>query len=104
MEQMKRFLQAHSFTLEEEEMENRPRLFMRIYQSNKTTEKPQQPPVEEQSTKRDSSNFQTTINQEQSLDKVMNSMPPIPISKKEKPQLVPVCNQAEFFVEPKEIK
>ena len=34
----------------------------------------------------------------------MKSMSPIPSSKEEKPQLVLVCNQGEFFVEPKEIK
>jgi len=31
-------------------------------------------------------------------------MPPIPSSKEEKVQLVPVCNQGKFFAEPKEIK
>jgi len=34
----------------------------------------------------------------------MKPMLPIPSSKEEKSQLVPVCNQGEFIVEPKEIK
>jgi len=59
---MKRLLQARSLALEEEETDNRPRLFMRFYQSNKTAEQPQQPQVEEQSTKMNSSNFQGAIN------------------------------------------
>jgi len=33
----------------------------------------------------------------------MKSMPHIPSSNEEKPQLVPVYNQGEFFMEPKEI-
>jgi len=32
------------------------------------------------------------------------SVPPIPSSKKEKPQLVLICNQGEFFVKPKEVE
>ena len=99
---MKRLLQAHSFDLEEDEMENQPRLFMRFYQSNETAKPHQQPPVEEQSTKRDSSNFQATINHAQSLDEVMKPMPSISSSKEEKPQLAPACNKNEFFVKPKE--
>jgi len=34
----------------------------------------------------------------------MKPMPPIPNSKEEKPQLMPVCNQGELFIEPIEIK
>jgi len=85
-------------------VENRPRPFMKSHQSNKTTEQHQQPPVEEQSTKRDSSNFQATIIQVQSLDEVMKLIPYIPSPKEEPPKLIPVCNQDEFFVEPKKIK
>ena len=96
---MKRLLQALSFALAEEEMKNRPRPFMRSHQSNKTAEQYQQPPVEEQSTKRDSSNLQATIGQVQSFDEVMKPMSPIPNPKEENPQLMPICNQIEFFVE-----
>ena len=75
---------------------------MRFYRSNETVKLRQQPPVEEQSTKRDSSNLQMAISQAQSLDEIMKSMTHIPSSKKEKQQLVHVCNQGEFFKEPKE--
>jgi len=34
----------------------------------------------------------------------MKPIPPIPNSKEEKLQLLPIRNQGEFFVEPKEIK
>ena len=34
----------------------------------------------------------------------MKPMPPIPSSKEEKLQLVPVCNQGKIFMKPKEIK
>jgi len=64
-------------------MENRLRPFMKFYQSNKTAEQPQQPQVEEQTTK-SSSNFQGAINQAQSLKEVMKPIPPIPSSKEEK--------------------
>jgi len=57
----------------------------------------QQSSIEEKSTKKDSSliDIPTTDNQ---------PMPPIPSSKEEKSNFMPVCNQGEFFVEPKEIK
>ena len=97
--QMRRLLHARSLALEEEEMENQPQPFRRSPQSNKTLEQHQQLPVKEQSTKRDSLNLRVIIRQAQSLDEVMNS----PSSKEKKPQLVPICNQGEFFVEPKEI-
>ena len=41
--------------LEEEEMEIRPWPFMRSYRLNETTEPQQQPPIEEKSTKENSS-------------------------------------------------
>jgi len=95
---MKRLLQAHSFALEEEEMENRPRPFMRSYQSNKTAEPHQQPLIEEQPTKGDSSSTDILITD-------THPMPPIQESiEEEKQNLMPICNQGEFFVEPKEIK
>jgi len=75
-----------------------------IYRLNETAKPHQQPPVEEQLTKRDSSNFQAATSQAQSLDEVMKPVPPIPSLKKEKPQLVPACNQGKFFVELKKIK
>jgi len=100
---MKRLLQAHSLPLVEE-MENGPRPYMRSHQSNKTAEQHQQPPVEEQSTKKDSSSLQAIISQAQSFDEVMKHMPPIPSPKEEKPNFMPICNQYEFFVEPKDIK
>ena len=34
----------------------------------------------------------------------MKLIPPIPSLKEEPPKLMPVCNQDEFFMEPKEIK
>jgi len=77
---------------------------MRFYWSNQTTETHQQAPVEEQLTKRDSSNLQATINQVQSLDEVMQLMPPIPNLKEEKQTFIHICNQGEFFLEPKKIK
>ena len=43
-------IQTHSLTLKEEEIEIRPRMFMRSYQSNETTELQKQPPIEEPST------------------------------------------------------
>jgi len=101
---MKRLLQALSFALAEEEMKNRPRPFMRSHQSNKTAEQYQQPPVEEQSTKRDSSNLQATNSQAQSLDEIIKPIPAISNLKREKPQLMPICNQGSFFVEPKEVE
>ena len=57
--------EAHDLTLEAEEMVIRPSSFMRSYQSNKITEQHQQSPIEEQSTKRDSSSIDmpTTNNQ-----------------------------------------
>jgi len=79
---MRRLLQARNLALEEEEMENRSRPFMRSHQSNKTTEQHQQPLVEEQSIKRDSLNLQATISQAQSLDEVIKLIPSIPNSKK----------------------
>ena len=80
------------------------RPFTRFYRSNKATESHQQLPVEERSIKSDSSNIQATISQTQSFNEVMKRMPPIPSSKEEKPQLMLVCNQDEFFVQPKKIK
>jgi len=97
-------LQACSFTLEEEEMNNWPRPFMRFYQSNETAKSYQQLSAEEQSTKRESSNLQAVISQAQSLNEVMKPIPSIPNSKEEKPQFVLVCNQSEFLVEPNENK
>ena len=85
-------------------MENRARPYMRSHQSNKTAEQHPQLPVEEQPTKRDSSNLQATISQAQSLDEVMKPMPHIPSPKEEKPNFMPICNQGEFFVKPKDIK
>jgi len=85
-------------------MENRSRPFMTSHQLNKTAKQYQQLLVEEQSTKRDSSNLQAAISQAQSLDEVMKRMPLIPSSKEEKPQFVPVCNQGELSVKQKEIK
>ena len=99
-----KILTSHSFALEEEEMENRPLPFMRLYRSNETAKPHQQPLVEEQSTERDLSNLQAIISQAQSLDEVMKPMPPIPSSKEEKSQPMLVCNQGEFFMEPKKIK
>ena len=96
-----RTLKVRSFALEEEKMENRPRLFMRFYQSNETAKPHQQPPAEEQSTKRDSLNLQAAISQAQSLDEVMKHIPHISSSKEEKPQLVLLWNQGEFLVEPR---
>jgi len=89
---MKRLLQAYSLALEEEEMKNRPQPFMRSHQSNKTVEQHQQPQVEKQSTKKNSSNLQVIISQAQSLNEVMKPVLPIPSLKEEKPQLVHVCN------------
>jgi len=97
---MKRLLQAHCLALEEEEMEIQSRPFMRSYWSNKITEPYQQLSVEEQSTKRDSSNLQATTTRH---NEVMKPMPPIPSPKEEKPKLMLVCNQGEFFVKPKEV-
>ena len=77
---------------------------MRFYRTNESGKPHQQLPIEKQSTKRDSSNLQMAISQAQSLDEIMKSMTHIPSSKKEKQQLVHVCNQGEFFKEPKEIK
>jgi len=89
---MKRFLQAHSLALEEEEMENQLRSYMKIYQSNETVKPHQQLPVEELLIKSNSLNLQVTISEAQSLDEVMKPMPPIPTSKEEKPQLMPIRN------------
>ena len=94
---MKRFLQTHSLALGEEEMENRPRLFMRSYRSNEIAKPHQQPSIEEKSTKGDASLIDLSATDNQ-------FMPPIPSSKKEKSQLVPICNQGEFFIELKEVK
>jgi len=44
---MKRLLQAHCLALEEEEMENQPRLFMRSYRSNETAEPQPQSPIKD---------------------------------------------------------
>jgi len=44
-------------------MENRPRPFMRFYRPNETAKSHQQPPVKEQSIKRNSSNLQAVISQ-----------------------------------------
>ena len=63
-------------------MENQPRPFMRSHQSNKTAEEQQQPSVENQSTKRDSSNLQAIISQAQSLDVVMKPVPLFLVRKK----------------------
>jgi len=41
-----KILTSHSFALEEEEMENRPRPFMRFYRSNETVKSRQQSLVE----------------------------------------------------------
>ena len=80
---MKRLLKVCSFTLKEEEIENQPPPFMRFYRPNETAKPHQQPPVEERSTKRESSNHQAIINQAQSLDEVMKLKPSIPSLKKE---------------------
>ena len=74
MRRMKRRLQARCLALEEENIENPPRLFMRSYESNETVEPQSQPPIEEQSTQGDlsSTNIPTIDNQ---------PMPPFPFSK-----------------------
>ena len=102
---IRRLLQARarSFALQEEEIEIQPRPFMRSYWLNETAESHQQPLVEEQPIKRDSSNLQATISQAQ-LNEVIKPMPPIPSSKEENLKLMPVCNQGEFFVEPKKVE
>jgi len=94
---IKRLLQDRNLALEEEEIEIRPRTFMRSYQSNETTELQKQPPIEEPSTQKDPSliDLPATNNQ---------PMPPIPSSKEKKPNFIPICNQGEFLMEPKEIK
>jgi len=75
-----------------------------ILQSNETAEPHQQPPVEEKLTKGDSSNLQATISKAQSLDEVMQPIPPILSSKEEKQTFIPIWNQGEFFVKPRKIK
>ena len=94
---MKRLLKARNLALEEKEMEIRSRLFMRLYRSNKTTKLHKQPPIEESLTQKDSSliNLPATNNQ---------PMPPIPSPKEEKLNFMPIYNQGESFMEPKEIK
>ena len=94
---MKRLLQARSLALEEEEMKIRPRPFIRSYRSNKTKELQQQLPIEDPSTQEDSLliDLPATNNQ---------PMPLVPSPKEEKSNFMPICNQNEFFVEPKEIK
>jgi len=101
---MRRILQVCRLALEEKEMENRPRPFMRSHQSNKIAKQYQQPLVDEQSTKKDSLNLQATISQAQSIDEVIKLIPPISSLKEEQPKHMPVYNQEEFFVEPKKIK
>ena len=94
---MKRLLQACSLTLEEKEMEIRPRPFMRMYQSNETTELQQQPPIKESSNQKNSSLID--------LPAINNQhMSPIPSLKEEKPNFMLICNQGEFFGKLKEIK
>jgi len=90
---MRRLLQAHNFALEGEES----RLFMRFYRSNEIAEPQPQPPIEEQSTKGDSSlvNLSATNNQ---------PLPPILSPGEEKLTFMPICNQGEFFVDTKELK
>ena len=92
---MKRLLQSRSLALEEEEMEIRPRPFMRSYWSNETAEPYQQPSIEEKSTQEDASLIDISATDHQ-------PMPPIP-SPKEKPKFMTICNQGEFFMEPKKI-
>jgi len=104
---------------------------MRFYRSNKIVEPQQRTPIEEKSTKRDllSTDLPTTNNQMSNqsiqtdvvfsskaqvtgghakslvdINLVMKPTSPIPKPKKEKPKLVHICNQGEFFVEPKRIK
>ena len=101
---------------------------MRSYRSNGTAE-PQQPPIEEKSTKGDSSSTdnpatnnqmsgqadvvfflkpQATVSQAKSLDDdnlVMKPMPPIQeFTEEEKSKFMPMCNQGKFFVESTKIK
>ena len=63
--QKKRLLKAHRLDLEEEETEIRLPPVMRSYRSNKIAETQQQTPIEEKSTKGDSSStdIPTTNNQ-----------------------------------------
>jgi len=93
----KRLLQARSLALEEKDMEIQPRPFIRSYRSNETTESHQQPSIEKKSIKEDASLIDIPAIDHQ-------PMPPISSPKEEKPKFMHICNQDEFFMEPKEIK
>ena len=69
---MKRFLQARCLALEEKEMKIRPQLFMRFYWLNETAELQQQPPIEEKSTKGDSSSTNNLATNNQMSDQACN--------------------------------
>ena len=95
--QMKRLLQARSFTLKEEEIENQPQPFMRYYWSDKTIEPHQQSSIKDQSTKGDSS----------STDKLETDTQPMNQSKgleKKKSQISCPCAIKTFFMEPNKVE
>jgi len=96
--QMKRLLQAYNFALEEEEIENRPGPFMRYYSSNEIAEPDQQPSIKEQSTKGDSSLTDILATNTQCKPPIQES------TEEEKTNFMPMCNQHEFFVEPKKVE